>query len=208
MAEAELARTALRLGAVWLYWGLFRNLLESMPLVTAELTQARFVLAMLLMVSIPLLVSTMGHFYTGQYDIGTRWLYAVTSIAVGFKEEITFRALIQNLLARKLGHWKAIGLAALLFTAYHIGVVQPLWHVYVSVALAGMLLGAIYAHTKNLWLVVAIHALYDSLWPVGSVLLVPASVFLSVPLTMLSLALIVSWSWSALSMKTVPAQRR
>lgn len=64
----------------------------------------------------------------------------VTSIFVVLKEKIAFRA--QNLLAGRFGRLAAIAVAALLFTAYHVGVIPLLLFAYGQVLpyWAGLLL--------------------------------------------------------------------
>jgi membrane protease YdiL (CAAX protease family) len=91
-----------------------------------------------------------------------QWIFALTSIAVGIKEEIAFRALIQNLLVPRIGRAHAIFVTMSLFILFHVGVVPPLRQVYIHIALAGLFFGLVFEFTQRLWLVIALHALFDA----------------------------------------------
>lgn len=114
--DAELIRTPLRVVAVLIYWTLLRKWFSSRELVPAEVLDFRLLVALALFLGVPILVGDLS-FMTPK----TRAIYAATSIIVAFKEEITFRALIQSLLAGRFGHLKAILCTTALFTAYHVG---------------------------------------------------------------------------------------
>lgn len=157
--EAELIRTLLRLVAVLIYWILLREFITSKKLISTDIVQFRLLAASVLFLSVPLLVGDLS--YMGP---GTKAVYAATSIVVALKEEITFRALLQNLIAKRLGNGAAILLTTVLFTAYHIGAIPLELFAYGQVVLASLLLGIVYVRTQNLWLVMWLHALYDALW--------------------------------------------
>ena len=157
--EAELFRTLFRLGSVLIYWLLLRDFITSKSLVSPDIFQFRLLLAFVLFLSVPLLVGDLS--YMGP---GTKAVFAATSIVVGLKEEVTFRALIQNLIAKRFGNLTAILITTALFTAYHIGAIPLSLFAYGQVVLASLLLGILYARTQNLWLVVWLHAIYDALW--------------------------------------------
>jgi membrane protease YdiL (CAAX protease family) len=157
--EAELIRTAFRLIAVLIYWILLREFIVSKKLASTDFLQFRFIFACVIFLSVPLLVGDLS--FMGP---GTKAVFAATSIIVAFKEEITFRALIQNFMAKRLGNWPAILFTTALFTAYHIGVIPLEFFAYGEVVFASLLLGLIYVRTQNLWLVIWLHAIYDALW--------------------------------------------
>ena len=175
--DAELIRTLLRIVAVVIYWVLLRDRLSSRSLMPEQVRDVRLVLPLLLFLCVPLLVGDLRYMTPG-----TRALYAATSIFVALKEEITFRALIQHLLARRYGQLTAIVTASLLFTVYHVGVIPLSMFAYGQVVIAGLLLGIVYARTQSLWLVVGLHTVYDALWsltPLGSGQLLPYGVGLA-----------------------------
>jgi membrane protease YdiL (CAAX protease family) len=156
--DAELIRTVLRLAAVLLYLRLVPELI-SLKYSATGLREPALLLSFLLFLSVPLLVSDASFL-----PPITRAVYAVTSIAVALKEEISYRALIQNLLARRWGSFIAVPVASLLFLASHVGVIPLFWWAYAQVAIAGLLLGIVYARTQNLWLVICLHTVFDAIW--------------------------------------------
>ena len=157
--EAELIRTLFRLGAVLIYWLLLRNFITSKNLEKTDVFQFHLLLAFALFLSVPLLVGDLS--YMGP---GTKAVFAVTSIVVALKEEIVFRALIQNLIAKRFGNLTALLVTTVLFAAYHIGAIPLSFFAYGQVVFASLILGVIYARTQNLWLVIWLHTLYDALW--------------------------------------------
>lgn len=191
--DAELIRTPLRLVAVFVYWRLLREFTTSKHTSSSQLLQPALLLPIALFLSVPLLVGDLSYMTPI-----TKLVYALTSIAVGLKEEIAFRALIQNLLARRLGNSTAILLATLLFTAYHIGAVPLLLFAYGQVVIAGLFMGIVYARTQNLWLVVWLHTLYDALWSVTPVLSPPLPYSVGLAILSASVLLILRWGWSAI----------
>jgi membrane protease YdiL (CAAX protease family) len=79
-------------------------------------------------------------------------------LLVALVEEGIFRGIIFRLLERTLGTWIAIILSAVLFGAMHL--VNPGATVFGAIAIAlegGIMLGAAYVLTRNLWLAVGIH---------------------------------------------------
>ena len=116
--EAELIRTIFRLVAVFIYWVLLRDFIGTKNLALSDIVQPRLVFSFVLFLSVPLLVGDLS--YMGP---GTKAVYAVTSIVVALKEEVTFRAIIQNFIAKRFGNLTAILVTTVLFAAYHIGVI-------------------------------------------------------------------------------------
>jgi len=139
--------------------------------------------------SVPLLVGDLSYMTNA-----TKAVYALTSIAVALKEEVAFRALIQNLLAQRFGNLAAIILSTIMFTAYHIGAIPLVLFAYGQVVIAGLLLGVVYARTQNLWLVVWLHTLYDALWSVTPVLSPPLPYIVGLVVLLAALCGILSWA--------------
>lgn len=191
--DAELIRTSLRLLAVWVYWRLLRDRIQSQPVVVRSLLRPVPLLSFALFLSIPLLVGA-----PSSMTPTTRVVYAVTSIAVALKEEISFRALVQGMLAKRFGHLTAILMATVLFTAYHIGVIPLSLFAYGQVVAAGLILGMVYARTQSLWLVVWLHTLYDALWSVTPVYTPPLPYSVGLAVLSTSALLALAWSWPAI----------
>lgn len=188
--DAELWRTPLRLVFAYLYWRLLRHLIDPRPLAGRAVRQPLLPVSLAVFLSVPLLV--------GDLSAMTRLaraVYAVTSIAVALKEELTYRALVQQLLARRFGAPMGILAATVLFTVYHIGAIPPVPFAYGQVVIASLLLGIIYARTRSLWLVIGLHALYDALWSLTPVLAAPLPYSFGLVLLAVSLAGVVWWGW-------------
>jgi len=81
----------------------------------------------------------------------------VISVVAGVGEELLFRGVIQNYLVYLTNLWLGIVLAALIF-----GVLHYLNRSYVVFAtLIGVMIGYLYHHTNDLYLVMSLHAVYD-----------------------------------------------
>ena len=193
--DAEYFRTPARLLLVVVYWVLFRDLLTSKKLTPQQVSQPPFLVALVLLMSVPLLVGDLSYM-----SPTTKSVYAAGSLIVGLREEFLFRGLIQNLLSRRIGDRAAILFTTFVFALWHVGVIPPLLFSYVQVIVAGLLLGTIYAKTRNLWFVVAIHTVYDALWsftPIFDGPIIPYRY--GIVLLCLSLAGVVWWgrqTWS------------
>ena len=88
---------------------------------------------------------------------------AATAPIVGLREEIFYRGILQEALVKRLGPFAGIALASVAFVLFHTGAQAMNANTIVSFAAAGVLLGVIYHRTRNIWLVVALHTLYDIL---------------------------------------------
>jgi len=82
---------------------------------------------------------------------------AFISLLAGLGEELFFRGWLQRLLTDKLGLWLGLMLASLIFGFMHS--ISKEYVLYA--ALTGVYLGLIYQVSGNLYIVIAIHALYD-----------------------------------------------
>lgn len=157
----ELVWTVLRLASAITLWVIFKPILEKPRpwLKTLSAWWLLPVLAFLCCVLVPLL--------SGDWQLNgthTRIVFAITSLAVGLREELSYRAILQTVLEKKLGLSGAIAVTTIAFSVYHYGA-QPWTAFTVSQYIAfGVILGLLYARTRSLWLVVAIHAIYDALY--------------------------------------------
>ncbi|MFZ1742339.1 MAG: type II CAAX endopeptidase family protein [Pontixanthobacter sp.] len=88
---------------------------------------------------------------------GLIWLQA--GLFAGFVEEVISRGIIFRFIEELAGSWAALAISALVFGFLHLG--NPNATVFSSVAIsieAGILLGAAYMYTRNLWLAIGLHA--------------------------------------------------
>lgn len=122
-----------------------------------------------------------GHFTVSQLSIGMPLVFIYLVFDAGLIEEFFFRGLLQSRLSVMLkSSTGAIIISALIFGLVHApglylrgaeseGVSEQLplmfWGAYciVYMSVAGIFLGIIYSKTKNLWLLMAIHAMVDLL---------------------------------------------
>lgn len=91
-------------------------------------------------------------------------LFAATSLAVGIREELAYRGILQTILTERLGFWSALLLSNIAFVAYHYGA-QPLtaWNIFQFFSF-GCILGIIYYLTHSLILVTVLHTVYDAIY--------------------------------------------
>lgn len=76
----------------------------------------------------------------------------------GFVEEVLFRGIIFRWLEETFGSWIALALTSLLFGFAHISNDNATWFSSFAIAVeAGILLGACYMVTRNLWLAIGVH---------------------------------------------------
>ena len=162
----ELWWTALRLVSLFALISLFRSLIwraadyVRFPLLLIPLSAA-FLL-------IPVLV---GHF---GLSAPAKYIFAATSLVVGFREEIAYRGVLQRLLFDRYGLLVAILASNLLFVFYHFGVWPiTVWHVFQWFA-AGTVFGLLYHITGSIALVALLHAGYDAIGALTPLIAFPA----------------------------------
>lgn len=86
----------------------------------------------------------------------------VLGVGAGVVEEIVFRGVGQRLLEEWIGTWAAIGVSSVAFGAGHLANPQATWQGVVAIAVeAGVLLGALYALTRSLWVVIGCHLAWN-----------------------------------------------
>jgi membrane protease YdiL (CAAX protease family) len=82
--------------------------------------------------------------------------FVVLGLFVPLVEEIVFRGFAQRYLEAAAGPWAAVIFQAVLFSAFHMNPVQSAYTVF-----AGLLMGAVYMWTRNLWAPIALHAAFN-----------------------------------------------
>lgn len=155
---AETLRTLLRVQTVTLDWYLFRGILQAPARRPDPLAAPVLAVAMLLMLSVPLLVPH------AALPAPAAAFFALTSVIVGLKEEVLFRGIVQPLLQGRIGAMPAVALTSTLFTLWHIGAVPLTPVAAAEIFLSSVALGLVYLHTGNLLTVVLLHAAYDALY--------------------------------------------
>ena len=91
-------------------------------------------------------------------------IFAATSLVVGLREELAYRAILQTQLRRRFGVLPALLVSNVLFVLYHLGAqaFTPLniWQMFA----AGTIIGLAYEASGSLLLAVALHAIYDAIY--------------------------------------------
>ncbi len=110
-----------------------------------------------------------GHELLEQMRAAPDWLsialmLGVALVAAPLLEEIVFRGLLHNALARVIGQhrrWGIILLSAAVFTVIHLGAVVP--YALGSLLMLAIVLGWLYERTGSLWPPIVVHFLFNAL---------------------------------------------
>jgi membrane protease YdiL (CAAX protease family) len=81
----------------------------------------------------------------------------VLFVAVAFTEELFFRGYILNNLMGSMNRWIALVISAMFFSAVHMGNAHFTSYSFLSIVMAGLLLGLPYIFTKSLWMPIGLH---------------------------------------------------
>jgi membrane protease YdiL (CAAX protease family) len=187
---SESLRTGLRLASFccdcWLYW----------PVLSSRLSTRRALRSPVLGVGVALFMAVPVVMLRPQVSSPiTAIVFGLASIVVALKEEVLFRGIFQNLLQTRRGPWFAIAVTTAVFTIWHVGVVHPLPWVAGQIIIASLILGLVYAYTGSLLAVVGIHACYDALWYVPSLVPRPISPTWAFVLLVMALGMVAAWAW-------------
>ena len=109
--------------------------------------------------------------------------FLITNICVGIRDECIYRATLQNIIAKKYtnsvkGIWITVIFSSLFFGLCHISNVffgmEPLSVLtqVISAAFLGLLYGAIYLRSGNIWVLIVLHSVTDIVGLAGSNFLV------------------------------------
>jgi len=188
--ELELYTTLIRLVSAGFYWWLFRDVLRSRAPRLSSARHPLFALGLAVSALVPVLVGDWG-----LAGLTTQVIFAFTSVAVGLREEILYRGVLQNLLEPRLGWLGAILVSNIVFTLYHYGA-WPFTPEYVlEFFLVGSVMGLVYYGTGSLWVTVAAHSVYDALWSFTPILAPPLAKGWGVGLEVLAFVLLTLWAW-------------
>jgi membrane protease YdiL (CAAX protease family) len=95
-----------------------------------------------------------------------RFVFVLPALGISFGaailEEILFRGIIFRITEEKLGSYFALAISAIIFGAAHLANPNSTPVAAIGIAVqAGLLLGAAYIYSKNLWFPIAIHFAWD-----------------------------------------------
>lgn len=155
--QSELIISSLRLVSAGVYLSIFIDLIKQTNTNSIPFkSQSKFtIIAFITFLSAPLISGTPAHFDS------TSILYIATSFAVGIREEISFRGVLQTLLGTKLSSWLSIIISTLFFVLMHTGF-QPMAPVFIfGFFFQGLFLALVYRYTSNLILCIILHSLFD-----------------------------------------------
>ena len=157
LAEVEMLRTSLRLFAALAFWLLMADVIFSRERNLRPLRRPLVVVGLVLAFASATIVGA------DDQPLYDTIVICLATISVGVHEEIFFRGILQTLLVSRFGLVPGIGLMVSLFVGFHIGVTPDNFLNFTNIALAGLLLGLLYAGTGSLLAVVVFHTLYDTL---------------------------------------------
>lgn len=84
------------------------------------------------------------------------------AIMPGFREELLFRGVLFRFIEEWGGSWAALAITSILFGAAHLLNPNATWFSSFAIAVeAGILLGAVYMFTRNLWMAMGLHAAWN-----------------------------------------------
>ncbi|MFZ4703485.1 MAG: CPBP family intramembrane glutamic endopeptidase [Candidatus Methylumidiphilus sp.] len=186
--QVESIRTVLRIATASIYWWLMRPLILSRTTNTSTFRSPLLIFGLFLFLLVPAVV--------GHYNLSPPLaiFFAVTSVPVAVKEEFLFRGIVQNLLAEKFGFVKSVLFTSTLFTAWHIGAMEPTVWTFSQIFLASILLGVLYVHSGSILAAIVIHTAYDALFSFTPMLSAPLNENWGFVPLLASVALVSFWA--------------
>ena len=114
------------------------------------------------------------HIKSIQFDWEKQLFSFTLFFLVAVSEEIFFRGFLFRIINRRWNLWAALVISALIFGGLHIFNDNATFWSSIAIAIeAGSLLGAAYAYSKNLWLPIGIHWIWN--YTQGNILGFPVS---------------------------------
>jgi membrane protease YdiL (CAAX protease family) len=92
-----------------------------------------------------------------------RYAFAAASFAVGLREELAYRGILQRILTPRVGIVTSLCVSNLLFVLYHWGIQPFALHYVIQIILCGIILGLVYHLSGSILLVVGLHSIYDAI---------------------------------------------
>lgn len=167
--QLEVAISICRLATAIIYGLLFRDLIQSRQKAIGMLRHPLLFGGLATALTVPLLFQ--GWSLNGGFAVAL--VFALTSIVVGVREEILYRAVLINLLQPRIGISGAVLCSTALFVVYHYGAMPVTWLAVIEVASLSLLMALVYVRSGSLLTVIAFHAIYDGAWFFGPALAVP-----------------------------------
>jgi membrane protease YdiL (CAAX protease family) len=155
----ELAITVVRLLTIPLYWYFYRDVIGRFTSDGKETRLAAFWLGCAVFLLLPIVVPPDSYHPRGIANA----LFALTSFVVGFREELVYRGVIQNLFARKIGLGPALIASNIMFVMYHAGAVHMTPVAIAELFAGGLIFGLIYAGSRSLVVAALVHGMYDAI---------------------------------------------
>jgi membrane protease YdiL (CAAX protease family) len=187
--ELELVVSAVRLATAVAYWLMFRDLILSRRPRSGTLRHPLVLAGAAAALAIPFLFRG----WSPGAGIGTAIVFAATSVIVGVREELLYRAVLFNLLEPRVGLAVTLALSTVLFVVYHYGALPVTPLVIAEVVIMSLVLGLIYAGSGSLVAVSALHAVYDGAWFFGPYLDPPLADAWRPAFLLTALALVLVW---------------
>ena len=187
--QLELLVSALRVATAAAYWFMFRDLILSRRPRTGSLRHPLVLAGAAAALAIPCLFRG----WSPGGGMGTAVVFAATSVIVGVREELLYRAVLLNLLEPRVGLAPAIALSTVLFVVYHYGALPVVPLVIAEVAIMSVVLGLIYARSGSLLAVIALHSVYDGVWFFGPYLEPPLADAWRPAFLLTALVLVLLW---------------
>jgi membrane protease YdiL (CAAX protease family) len=165
----ELTVSAFRVATIVVYWVLFQDLVRSRTKVPHSLRHPLLVVSVATALAVPALFRG----WLPGDGLGTAIVFALTSVIVGLREELLYRAVLLNLLQPRVGVIGALHCSTAIFVVYHYGA-QPFNVLWLTESTCmSLLLGLVYLRSGSLFTVAAIHGLYDGIRFFGPYLSTP-----------------------------------
>jgi membrane protease YdiL (CAAX protease family) len=193
----EAMTTLVRLATIPLYWYFFRDVIGEITSDGKAIRQKLFCLGVTLYILVPVVVPVNPLVLHG----AAAPVFALTSFVVGFREELAYRGVLQNLLDRKWGLGLALVVSNVAFVVYHAGAV-PLYPVSIfNLFVSGCILGLIYAGSRSLVAASLVHGVYDAVAEFGPYMENPIPGWSLIVLEIGALAILSRWMWKNLELK-------
>jgi membrane protease YdiL (CAAX protease family) len=99
-----------------------------------------------------------------------QFIFVISGITAGLREELLYRGIIQNCLQTKYDHKIALFGATLIFTLSHVQYIYyGQFGGLMLITMAGLIFGCIFIQTGSIVLTAIIHGLYDALLSVDAI---------------------------------------
>ena len=158
--KGEVCKTIIRIISLLLYIVFFNKIIVSKDLnkrISVK-TKILILISSSIIMLYPLLFQKAG--FTNLLQL----IWILSSFIVGFREEIFYRAFIQNKISSKCDIIQAILITSIIFTLYHVVYfIWGQWFTIIQIFMWSIFIGIIYFKTKNIILVSIIHGIYDAI---------------------------------------------